>query len=160
MQVGSVRLVTRASGAGLAVLLRVAVLPFLTEDENPREIVTALRWRMAAGSYIALSHVAADGASELAMGEITQAYEGATAPAVPWTEPVIRDLFAGLDLTEPGLTDAAQWRSGTPGDASGIRMLAGAGRKPRDLPHRTAEDHASARMPPDAGRGTRGGAAG
>lgn len=111
--------------------LCVAVLHFITEDENPGEIITALRRRMAPGSYLAVSHATADGADESVISEIRRAYGGATAPAVPRPESAIRALFTGFDLAEPGLTDAARWRSGTPGDVGSIRVLAGVGRRGR-----------------------------
>jgi hypothetical protein len=54
----------------------------------------------------------------------------ATSPAVPRTESAIRDLFTGLDLAEPGLTDVARWRCTRPAETGQIRVLGGAGRKP------------------------------
>ncbi len=110
--------------------LCVAVLHFITEEEKPREIVAALRWRMAPGSYLVISHVAADGADKRVVSEITDAYQGATAPAVPRTHSAIRDLFTGLDFVEPGLTDVALWQCDTPVGARDIRILGGVGRKP------------------------------
>lgn len=112
--------------------LCVAVLHFITEAENPREIVAALRWRMAPGSYLVMSHAAADGADHRVVGEITGVYQGATAPAVPRTEDAIRAFFTGLDLAEPGLTDVSRWRREPSGDTGDIRILGGVGRKPHD----------------------------
>ena len=112
--------------------LCVAVLHFITEDENPREIVAALRWRMAPGSFLVISHVAIDGADTRVIGEVTDAYQRATAPAVPRAESAIRDLFTGLDLAEPGLTDVARWRHATPSDTGNVRIVGGVGRKPGD----------------------------
>jgi O-methyltransferase involved in polyketide biosynthesis len=112
--------------------LCVAVLHFLTEDANPGEIVAALRRRMAPGSYLVISHVVTEGADRRVVGEIADAYEGSTAPAFRRTESAIRDLFTGLDLAEPGLTDVARWRSPWPSDTGTIRILGGAGRKPRN----------------------------
>lgn len=112
--------------------LCVAVLHFITEEENPREIAAALRWRMAAGSYLVISHVATDGADARVVSEVKDVYEETTAPAVPRTESAIRELFTGLDLAEPGLTDVARWRSGTPGGTGNVRIIGGVGRKPGD----------------------------
>lgn len=112
--------------------LCVAVLHFITEEDNPREIVAALRWRMAPGSYLILSHVALGGADKRVVSEVTDAYEGAAAPAVPRTESAIRELFTGLELAEPGLTDVARWRCATPGDTGDVHILGGVGRKPRN----------------------------
>lgn len=110
--------------------LCVAVLHFITEEENPREIVAALRQRMAPGSYLVLSHVDVDDADRRVVDEVTDVYAEATTPVVPRTESAIRELFTGLDLVEPGLTDVAQWRSDTPSNSGKVRILGGVGRKP------------------------------
>jgi O-methyltransferase involved in polyketide biosynthesis len=110
--------------------LCVAVLHFITEEENPLEIVAALRSQMTPGSYLVISHATTDGADRRVVGQIMDVYAGATAPAVPRTEGAIRDLFTGLDLAEPGLTDVAQWRCALPSDTGNICILGGAGRKP------------------------------
>ena len=110
--------------------LCVAVLHFITEDENPHEIIAALRTRMAPGSYLVLSHVATDGADSRVVGRITDVYAKATAPAVPRPESAIRDFFTGLDLAEPGLTDVGRWRCAVPGETGNLRVLGGAARKP------------------------------
>jgi O-methyltransferase involved in polyketide biosynthesis len=110
--------------------LCVAVLHFITEDENPREIVAALRNRMAPGSYLVISHVSDDGVDRRVVDQITDVEAGATAPAVPRTESAIRDLFGGLDLAEPGLTNVVQWRCAIPGDTGDVHILGGVGRKP------------------------------
>ncbi len=110
--------------------LCVAVLHFITDDQHPRDIVAALRWRMAPGSYLVISHAAADEADTRILGEIAEAYKGA-APTVPRSLAAVGELFSGLELVEPGLTDAGRWRHATPWDGTSIRILAGVGRKPR-----------------------------
>jgi hypothetical protein len=110
-------------------LLCVAVLHFITEDEEPRKIVAALQRQMVPGSYLVISHVVTDGADKSTIDEITDAYIMATSPAVPRTESAIRDLFTGLDLAEPGLTDVARWRCTSPAETGQIRILGGVGRK-------------------------------
>ena len=42
-------------------VLFVAVLHFLTDDDQPWEQVAAFRWRMASGSMLAVSHITSDG---------------------------------------------------------------------------------------------------
>jgi hypothetical protein len=113
--------------------LCVAVLHFVTEDDNPCEIVAALRGRMAPGSYLVISHVATTGMNMRVAGQVTNVYAGSTAPAVPRAEGAIRKLFTGLDLVEPGLADVASWRSASPADTGNIRILGGVARK-RDVP--------------------------
>jgi hypothetical protein len=110
-------------------LLCVAVLHFITEDEEPQKIVAALRRRIVPGSYLVISHAATDGADKNTIDKITDAYMEATSPAVLRTESAIRDLFTGLDLVEPGLTDVARWRCTEPAATGQIRVLGGVGRK-------------------------------
>jgi SAM-dependent methyltransferase len=119
--------------------LCAAVLHFVPDDDQPKGIVAALRWRMAPGSYLLISHGAADAASKDVLSEIADVYQTATAPAVPRTAKEIRELFTGLDLVEPGLVDARCWRSDMREKATKIRLLAGVGRKPSNLPGAPAE---------------------
>jgi SAM-dependent methyltransferase len=112
--------------------LCAAVLHFVPDEYQPKAIVAALRWRMAPGSYLVISHGAADAASKSVLSEIADVYQGATAPAVPRTAREIREFFTGLDLVEPGLVDARRWRSDMKEKATKVRLLAGVGRKPRD----------------------------
>lgn len=111
-------------------ILCVSVLHFIRENENPREIMASLRWRMAPGSYLVLSHVATDGTDRHVLSEIGAVYEAATAPALPRSAADIRKFFTGLELIEPGLVDVSQWRSDRRARATKIRILAGVGRKP------------------------------
>jgi O-methyltransferase involved in polyketide biosynthesis len=113
--------------------LCAAVLHFVPDDDQPRGIVAALRWRMAPGSYLVISHGAVDAESKDVLSEIADVYEGATAPAVPRTATEIREFFTGLDLVEPGLVDARRWRPDMKEKATKVCLLAGVGRKPRDL---------------------------
>lgn len=112
--------------------LCAAVLHFVPDDDQPKGIVAALRWGMAPGSYLVISHGAADAASRAVLSEIADVYQGATAPAVPRTAREIREFFTGLDLVEPGLVDARRWRPDMKEKPTKVRLLAGVGRKPRD----------------------------
>lgn len=111
-------------------ILCVSVFHFIRENENPREIVASLRWRMAPGSYLALSHAATDGIDQHVLSEIEAVYEDAAAPAVPRSAAGIQEFFTGLELVEPGLVDVSQWRPDRRARATKIRILAGVGRKP------------------------------
>jgi hypothetical protein len=114
--------------------LCASVLHFIPDEDNPRDIVTALRWRMAPGSYLVISHAVAEEANKDVLSAIAEVYKESTSPAVPRTEEDIRAFFAGLGLVEPGLVDVSRWRNDMAEEATKIRLLAGVGRKPRDLP--------------------------
>ena len=110
-------------------LLFVASLHFVRDEENPKEIVAAFRWRMARGSFLVVSHAAIDGADIGVLSEITSIYQTATAPAVPRTAADIGEFFTGLDLVEPGLVDVSEWRPDIAEQPTSIRFLAAVGRK-------------------------------
>jgi hypothetical protein len=114
--------------------LCVAVLHFVPDEDQPKGIVAALRWRMAPGSYLVVSHAVSDDANKDVLSAIADVYQEATAPAVPRTAEAIEEFFTGLDLVEPGLVDVSQWRNDMRENATKIRLLTGVGRKPRDLP--------------------------
>jgi hypothetical protein len=114
-------------------LLLVAILHFITEEENPAGIVAALRDALPAGSYLALSHGTldfhpSDGADMAAAG-----YKNATAPLVLRTRERVSGFFDGFDLLEPGLVQAPLWRPDgrrpRPKDLAKIGIYAGIGRK-------------------------------
>jgi hypothetical protein len=111
-------------------ILFISVLHFISADEDLGSIVAAFRWRMAAGSYLAISHATTDGADPSVLAEIAQVYKEATSPAVPRPAGQIRDLFAGLDLVEPGLVDVSQWRPDIRARPTKLRILGGVGHRP------------------------------
>jgi hypothetical protein len=94
----------------LAVNL-VGILYFLTEEDQPFDVVRRLRDAMAPGSYLALSHVVSDDR----LIELTQATalyrtalnrEGSGLR----TREQVTSFFDGLDLVEPGLVHTQDWR--------------------------------------------------
>jgi hypothetical protein len=111
-------------------ILFISVLHFISPEEDLGGIVAAFRWRMAAGSYLAISHATTDRADPEVLAEIAQVYKGATAPAVPRPAAQIRELFTGLDLVEPGVVDVSQWRPDIRARPAKIRILGGVGRRP------------------------------
>jgi hypothetical protein len=111
-------------------ILFISVLHFISTEEDLGGIVAAFRWRMAAGSYLAVSHATNDGADPGVLAEIAKIYEDSAAPAVPRPAAQIKELFTGMDLVEPGLVDVSQWRPDIRARATKIHILAGVGRKP------------------------------
>jgi len=114
----------------LAVLL-VAVLHFISDDENPARIIATLRDALPDGSYLALSHGTQDFHPPGAASQAASAYENATAPLILRTHQEIIAFFDGFDLIEPGLVQAPLWRpdgkSPKPKDLAKIGIYAGLG---------------------------------
>ncbi|MEV6315439.1 SAM-dependent methyltransferase [Streptomyces sp. NPDC051776] len=94
-------------------LLMVALLHFVTDEEDPRRIVSTLTEALPAGSLLVLSHGTADfhpGGFPTAV----KVYRGATATLNPRTHAEILALFGGFELLEPGLVQVPLWRPDGP----------------------------------------------
>jgi hypothetical protein len=116
-------------------LLLVAILHFISDEQDPAKIVARLRDALPPGSYLALAHGTADfhppGGAALA----ATAYKNATAPLTLRTHERVSGFFDGLDLVEPGLVQAPLWRPAgkppRPKDLVKIGIYSGVGRKGR-----------------------------
>jgi SAM-dependent methyltransferase len=92
----------------VAVLL-VAVLHFVTDDEDPPGIVAYLRDVLAPGSFLVISHATGDFRPQVAE-EVSAVYDKASAPLVLRSRAQVAVLFGGYDLLPPGLVQPAAWR--------------------------------------------------
>lgn len=119
--------------AAPVAFLCAAVLHFVPEEDHPKGIVAALRWRMKPGSYLVISHALIDDTSKDLLADIIDTHQGAASPPIPRTAARIGEFFTGLDLVEPGLVDVSLWRPDEQEEVTKIRFLAGVGRKPREL---------------------------
>ncbi|MFH8366970.1 SAM-dependent methyltransferase [Streptomyces sp. NPDC018031] len=115
----------------VAVLL-VAVLHFVSEEEDPRAIVATLREAMPSGSFLVLSHATSDfhpGDHD----DTFRAYRGSTAPLTVRSHRGVERLFDGFELLDPGVVQLPAWRpDGTPPTPEELRRIgfyAGVGRK-------------------------------
>lgn len=111
-----------------AALVLAAILHFIPDADQPQEVVRRYVDALAPGSYLVLSH-----ASELTADPDTAAaartYASSSAGSfIIRTPSEIAAFFDGLDLLEPGLVDAALWRT-TQAEPTQRRFLAGVGRK-------------------------------
>ena len=109
-------------------LIAAMVLHFL-DAATARNLVKAYAAALAPGSHVILTV----GAGDPAIGDqITRAYDAA--PLHNHTPDDVASFFTGLDLVDPGITDARAWQPGwrTPApfwDRAG-QVLAGVGVKP------------------------------
>ncbi|MGW5861243.1 SAM-dependent methyltransferase [Streptomyces sp. NPDC055239] len=109
-------------------LFLVAILHFVTDEEQPEQIVATLRDALPAGSLLVLSHATADFADRKGAQAV---YNKATATLNLRSRTEIEQFFDGFDLVEPGLAQAPFWRpDGPPPDGSReIGFYAGVARK-------------------------------
>lgn len=119
----------------MAVLL-VAVLHFISEDNDPPAIIATLRDAAPPGSYLLISHVTGD-ISPKAAAQAAMHYKKVTSGATLRNRDEILRFFTGLDLIDPGLVQVPYWRpDDEPSDAEKVWILGGLARKPGlDLPH-------------------------
>jgi hypothetical protein len=113
----------------VAVML-VAILQHLSDADDPYGIVTRLMETVPAGSYLALSHPARDLQAE-AMAKIADSMNELVAEKVTFrSQAEVLRFLDGLELVEPGVVPAPQWRPESDIEAaSPTVMWAAVGRK-------------------------------
>ena len=111
-------------------VLMLAVLHFISDEENPGQIVAGFRGPLAPGSYLVISTGAAEGSEDRAE-HVRALYRNAGTPIVGRSREQITEFFAGCELQEPGLVQLAEWRPdpGMTARTTGVHVLAGVGRK-------------------------------
>jgi SAM-dependent methyltransferase len=117
----------------VAILL-VAVLHFITDEDDPKALVARLFQAVAPGSLVIISHASQDGQRELAETH-QRLYARTPTPMTMRSRDQILGLFGGFQLVEPGVVPIQEWRPGSPAEVIDIskRMVgfAGVGLKPR-----------------------------
>jgi SAM-dependent methyltransferase len=91
-------------------LLLVAVLHFITDEEDPAGIVATLRDALAPGSYLAISHGTDEGKPGVAQAAEKVYDRGVAAPLRMRSRAEILPFFDGWELVEPGLVVLPEWR--------------------------------------------------
>ncbi len=106
----------------VAVML-VAILHFIDGTDNPYDIVNQLMANMAPGSYLAISHGAADIDADN-MAELARRLSERSHETFTWrTHEQITRFFAGLELIEPGVVLVDHWHPDPDGAPTGGRMV-------------------------------------
>ncbi|MEH0576597.1 MULTISPECIES: SAM-dependent methyltransferase [Streptomyces] len=111
-------------------LLLVAILHFITEEEDPDAIVAAFLDALPTGSYLILSHATVD-IHDNDREDAVKVYNNATATMNPRDHGRVLEFFGGLALTDPGLVLVPHWRPDEPPqqDAPPIGIYGGVARK-------------------------------
>lgn len=113
-------------------VLAISVLPAISDDDNPADIVAAFRDTLASGSYLAMTHGVNTRAEYV--DDLVNMSKRTTTPITLRTPDQVRRLFDGYDLVDPGLVWAPVWRPESPDDVPDrpeqSANLAGVGRKP------------------------------
>src|SRR4051794_33646277 len=96
----------------IAVLM-VAVLHFVSDEDDPFGAVARIRDRLTAGSHLALSHASAEGRPEAAASH-RELYSRTPTPMTMRSRDAIAQFFDGFDLVDPGLVWLPLWRPDDP----------------------------------------------
>jgi len=88
-------------------VLFVAVLHFMSDQEDPAGLVRRYRDELPSGSQIILSHAAVEEQRNIVVGD---AYRSASAPFVARTREQVTALLDGVEIIEPGVVRLHEWR--------------------------------------------------
>jgi hypothetical protein len=69
---------------------------------------------MSSGSCLAITHVTDDSIPDDVSRAAQQLYKNSSAPITPRSLDEVIRFFDGLDLVEPGVVDASEWRPDLP----------------------------------------------
>jgi hypothetical protein len=114
----------------VAVVL-MAVLQFVPDADDPYGLVRRLMAAVPDGSYLVISHPAADIQAAAMAGMATRLNKLMAQQVKPRSKAEMTAFFDGLDLVEPGVARCPEWRPDRPEDAAGkSTMWGGVGEKP------------------------------
>jgi trans-aconitate methyltransferase len=113
-----------------AAVMLVSVLHMVQDHENPARIVAELMSALPTGSFLVLTHVAADLEPE-AMAEMARRVNQHVArPTTPRDHATVSGFFGGLELVPPGVVRVPEWRPDSPeAAASASTQWGGVARK-------------------------------
>jgi hypothetical protein len=108
----------------------LAVLHFVTDAQDPARIIRAVMDSVPSGSYLAIGHHTADIYPEVRafaarLSELNPAF-----PSTLRGRQQVADLFAGLDLVEPGVVQISRWRPEPDPGTGEAPLWGGVARKP------------------------------
>jgi hypothetical protein len=99
-------------------LMLMAVLQHVTDDENPYQVVATLADALPAGSYLTLSHPAADIDAEGNAGVADSLSKTMAEKVRLRGRDEVARFFDGLEFVEPGMVQASRWRPESDEEAS------------------------------------------
>jgi hypothetical protein len=105
-------------------LLLVSVLHALSDEDNPHQVVATLMDALPGGSYLAISHGTTDNVARQVDAKVMElTRQMSHQQYTSRSKPEIARFFDGLDLVEPGLVQARQWRPDPGADTTGDLVL-------------------------------------
>ncbi|SNY61968.1 SAM-dependent methyltransferase [Paractinoplanes atraurantiacus] len=114
-------------------LMLVAVLHFVRDDAEAREIVRTLVDALPSGSYLALSHATTDFTDAEGRARYLSMIDAGQVDAYPRTAADLALILEGLEVLEPGFVAVSEWRPDDDGprpDAGDVAIYGVLARKP------------------------------
>jgi O-methyltransferase involved in polyketide biosynthesis len=111
-------------GEPVAVII-LGVLHFLHDDEQVAAITAAFSGALAAGSHLAISHLASDIEPETVARFVESMAENGLPQNAMRSREQVTGLFAGLELLAPGVVPVSRWRPDTDVEAGAVTVLWG-----------------------------------
>ena len=99
----------------IAVLL-VAVLHFISDEEDPPAIVASVEEYLPSGSYLVISHASHEGQHQQQAESHQDLYRRNATPMTMRSHREITDLFCDLELVPPGVVHLPLWHPESPAD--------------------------------------------
>ncbi|MGV2918354.1 SAM-dependent methyltransferase [Streptomyces alfalfae] len=94
-------------------LSMIALMHFVTDEEDPYGLTRTLLDALPSGSYLMFSHGTTDEHPHL-VKSVTKTYREGEIPLRMRTRAEVEPFFEGLELLPPGLVTATQWYRDTP----------------------------------------------
>lgn len=97
-------------------LFAVALLHYITDDEQAERVLETFKAALAPGSYLAVGVWTYDDAPREVMEKYAQMTKILTTPGAPRPREKVLRYFKGFELVEPGLVHSPLWRPDGPDD--------------------------------------------
>lgn len=98
-------------------VLMIALMHFVSDDEDPLGIIGGYRDRLAPGSFLAISHAGYEPEEETEAYRSTRAmYDRNVTPMTYRNKAEFTRLFEGYELVEPGVVRLPTWHPESPDD--------------------------------------------
>lgn len=110
-------------------LVLVAILHFVTAEDDPYRLVRRLLDAVPSGSYLAISHLASDIMADEMEALYDRISERTAETFVLRSRSEVARFFDGLELVEPGVVLVSEWHNES-GDQIDLPFYAAVGRKP------------------------------
>jgi hypothetical protein len=105
----------------------VAIMHFIPDRDDPKDIIAAFREHMSPGSHLVLSH-ATGGDKPDAAAEASKEWRNTRSPITLRSAGEIEEFFAGFEMIGRGLVTTTEWGTDAPPPTDKLDMLCAVGK--------------------------------